>query len=307
MLLSMGMMKNSLGETNNSRSGYGRRLSWISASTLDINEPLLVLSQENDLMSEKFKLLLKPPQFDRDDLLYGVHTFLSSLAEYIPSVKLDTTYTVFKSVRHLLRSPDCVRLYGLLIHFAYWNVIHPAARSAIQRVKLQNLATRTFDDVDAMYDQANRLELPEALQYFEELKIPKDELATNKNYQQKFKLMRQSSQASLQQIDHLFQKELSKHIDVNDPHDQELYGDYLSVHNYGEENEGNELTLAHLNTTAEAISSCGGSITSEASLTGTEREQLFIQLETCIVTLFRKVMHCVVCLLITYADNDLLD
>ena len=36
----------------------------------------------------------------------------------------------------MLFTPSCVRLYGLLTHFCYWNIIHPAARSTMKDVIL---------------------------------------------------------------------------------------------------------------------------------------------------------------------------
>jgi TRAP-type C4-dicarboxylate transport system substrate-binding protein len=68
-----------------------------------------------------------------------VHTFLSSLADYIPGVKMDKTFKVFSAIRTLLKTNSCVRLYGLLIHYVYWNILHPAARKAVEEVLLEIL------------------------------------------------------------------------------------------------------------------------------------------------------------------------
>lgn len=127
---------------------HSRRLSWMSAPTLDLSEPLHNLINLNEVIGEKFKVLLKPPKFDRDDILFSIHTFMSSIIDYIPSVKLDKTYQIFKDIRTLLKSPECIRLYGLLIHYCYWNIIHPAARNAIKDVKLTNKKRTSFMDVD---------------------------------------------------------------------------------------------------------------------------------------------------------------
>jgi hypothetical protein len=121
-----------------SKQTHSRRLSWMSAATFDLTEPLMNLVNTDAVIGEKFKLLLKPPKFDRDDILFSIHTFMSSIVDYIPSVKLDKTYQIFKDIRNLLKSTECTRLYGLLIHFCYWNIIHPAARNAIKDVKQSN-------------------------------------------------------------------------------------------------------------------------------------------------------------------------
>jgi hypothetical protein len=62
---------------------------------------------------------------------------------------------------------DCIRLYGLLIHFCYWNIIHPAARSAIDEVRNTHQRTGSFCDLD-YYDQFhdNRVDLlPELMSH----------------------------------------------------------------------------------------------------------------------------------------------
>ena len=62
--------------------------------------------------------------------------FVSSLGDYVPVIKTDKKGQLFKSVRRMLSTASCVRLYGLLTHFCYWNIIHPAARSAMKDVIL---------------------------------------------------------------------------------------------------------------------------------------------------------------------------
>jgi hypothetical protein len=143
--------KSQLKQQSNGRPPtHSRRLSWMSAATFDLSQPLINLVNIDELIGEKFKLLLKPPKFDRDDLLFSIHTFMSSIVDYIPSVKLDKTYQIFKDIRNLLKSVECIRLYGLLVHYAYWNIIHPASRNAINDVKNSEILKRknSFADVD---------------------------------------------------------------------------------------------------------------------------------------------------------------
>ena len=61
-----------------------------------------------------------------------MQVFVACLGDYVPVIKIDKKGNLFKFVRQLLSSPSCMRLYGLLTHFCYWNIVHPAARAAIK-------------------------------------------------------------------------------------------------------------------------------------------------------------------------------
>lgn len=138
----------------NAKSSYtnlvGRRLSWTTVNTLDLLEPLMNVLQGNRRIAESFKVLMKPPDFDLEDIQRSLYTFITSLPDYVPRVKHDKTFQLFKSIRKLLKSKECVQLYGLLIHFCYWNIIHPTARHTIQSLRERGLSkpTGVFDDLD---------------------------------------------------------------------------------------------------------------------------------------------------------------
>jgi hypothetical protein len=128
----------------------GRKLSWTTVNTLDLVEPLTGVLSMNKRIAESFKSLLKPPQFGAVDIQNALFSFITSLPDYIPAVKHDKTFELFKSVRRLLKSAQCVQLYGLLIHFSYWNVIHPTVRHTIQTLRNAQPSGEdvTFRDVD---------------------------------------------------------------------------------------------------------------------------------------------------------------
>eukprot|EP01032_Pedospumella_encystans_P020331 gene20331-23095_t len=128
----------------------GRRMSWATVNTLDLLEPLVSVLQVNQRIAETFKVLMRPPDFDGEDIAEALHAFIMTLPDYIPRVKQDKTFKLFKSVRKLLKSKACVQLYGLLVHFCYWNIIHPTARHTIQSLRdRQPVAdTTAFQDLD---------------------------------------------------------------------------------------------------------------------------------------------------------------
>jgi hypothetical protein len=128
----------------------GRKMSWTTVNTLDLVEPLMGVLQTNQHIAEHFKVLMRPPEFEQVDIQNALFTFITSLPDYIPRVRHDKTFELFKSVRKLLKSKQCNQLYGLLIHFVYWNIIHPTARHTIQTLRdMQNAnEALAFRDVD---------------------------------------------------------------------------------------------------------------------------------------------------------------
>jgi len=140
--------------TRGAKSSYtnkvGRRLSWTTVNTLDLLEPLVNVLQVNQRVAESFKLLLRPPDFGNEDIGESLHMFITTLADYIPRVRQDRTFKLFKSVRKLLKSKACMQLYGLLVHFCYWNIIHPTARHTVQTLRERQPVPEAtvFQDVD---------------------------------------------------------------------------------------------------------------------------------------------------------------
>ncbi|RYH20456.1 hypothetical protein EON65_23375, partial [archaeon] len=231
----------------------GRRLSWSSVSTCNVCEPLCYIAQEDKMTAEKFRILMKPPEFDRDDLLCSVHNFISGLADYVPSIRNDKTFTVFKSIRSFLTSNDSSRLFGLLIHFTYWNVIHPTARSTMRAIKeLTDL--QLFITVDLQSNEVDkRIQLPPALV----------EIAMKEH--------RQASPKTFDQIDQMFHEQYEESQDQNKLDSAALASPYKTLDNASV----GQMSL--------------GSLDSETSLTAMEKEQLYIQLESCIIALFKKM------------------
>lgn len=353
---------------------HSRRLSWMSTNTFDLSQPLLNILDINEIIGEKFKILLKPPKFDRDDLLFSIHTFMSSIIDFIPAVKLDKTYSIFKEIRMLLKSSECLRLYGLLIHFCYWNIIHPAARNAIKEVKKDNKRKNSFIDIELTDGSQfliqlaqNRVGLlPEILEDEGEHHLNYDEENISpKHRHYSFNIVNQMNQGipiqsalhnhnasrnsvmsavtfassgdsysvgggggakTIEQLDDLFNRQLenigeegeddlslasSKMTSSTGAGDPVILAeqttnipfsavtrDRLGIETNMERGDSvlqsqnqsqNGSVLPWLNG-GDGNGSVGGvSLSSETSLTFHEREQLFIQLETCITTLFKKV------------------
>jgi hypothetical protein len=108
----------------------GRRLSWATVNTLEnVTASLIDSIGVKDIKSKSFRKLLRPLAFS-DELVYNaLFTFCGSIVDYVPRVQQDRRY--YDLICVILSSKVCVRLYGLLAHFCFWNVIHPCARNAL--------------------------------------------------------------------------------------------------------------------------------------------------------------------------------
>jgi vacuolar-type H+-ATPase subunit H len=387
----------------------GRRLSWMTVSTGNLSDHLFTITKEDPYVANKFKLLLKPPDFDRDDLLCSAHSFLSFLVEYIPSVKLDPTLEVLKAIRSLVKSPACIRLFGLLIHYQYWNVIYPSVKHAIHQVKeeyeeerhtiqqqefmklqreqiekesysgmktVKHLQSQSLPEVppdennvfvdiefNMIEDIENRMKLPQAIFELDQrengvepdidvnnlagstslikgikkphqgLGLAESECDSSMNSECSQDLSedqkclsspmmvmsssiakrslpsgtvtgpsspsatlrsKATSAKSINEIDHLFNKEVQELENARNDHH-----DVLSVHSMGQDEELSEAEesaqqavdefFANSSFQNEGFSQSQQSNVTEASLSANEKEQLYIQLEMCIVGLFEKV------------------
>lgn len=269
---------------------FGRRLSWTSVSTGDLSIPLKKILYQDEHIARQIKLLLNPPEFDKDDILCSVHTFLSSLAEYIPSVKTDKTFQIFRTIRELLISPLSIRLFGLLVHYHYWNIIHPTIRRSLIQLKSHNPA-HTNNKVNTIIEEldqcstknySQRFALPKALQY-------------SKREQDKMMKSLPKCAKTLEEIEYIFETNINK-LDLDLTNEEEIsiatsISPPSSPFKKDDDNfqSGLNSPIQNMRTDLSIQASTHGTLSSEASLSAYEKEQLYIQLETCIVSLFQKV------------------
>lgn len=249
-----------------SAEGSSRRLSWFSASTGDIFEPLSAIVNIDSHTVEKFKVLLKPPEFDNDDVLCAVHSFMKGLADYIPSIRHDKSFQTIKATRKLLREPDCVRLYGLLVHFCYWNIIHPVVKKVIHDLRSSKPQFHLFEGIAVTIDAADRTKLPKALL---DLVAVQKRMKMGKTFSEIDSMFRLSAKQTAGE-----QNELDEHV-----------AEFLNT-NYGPHYDIPDL-LSDAGMSMEGHSV--DSLSSAVSLSLQEKENLYVQLETCLTTIYKKV------------------
>jgi hypothetical protein len=264
-----------------------RRQSWMSTSTGDIIDSMKQILDIDHRVVEKFKIMLKPPEFDNDDILCAIQIFMRSITDYIPSIKQDKTFTVSKSIRSMLDHPETVRFFGLMIHYCYWNIIHPLTRNIMNTIKQQTIQqqqqqqVRLFQDIDMLKEWQNRQILPKALT--EKYEIPNNHRKTSNTTTN----TTIGSNKSREDVDHLFNHQLKSHTTI-DPEKDAMVDQIMfqkqpfTTHNRMPVEQFTE-ELDHQWSL--------DSLSTNASLSLQEKENLYLQLETSMLVLFRKVQY----------------
>ena len=116
----------------------GRRTSWSTVNTLELLLPFIEKIGFLEVTSKDFKKMMEPLNIVDGDVVKFAMSFSDNLVEFVPLIKEDKTGRVYEKLKMFLSSPSCVRLYCLLCHFCYWNIIHPSARKALIEAKNAN-------------------------------------------------------------------------------------------------------------------------------------------------------------------------
>jgi hypothetical protein len=94
----------------------------------------------------------------------SIQSYMENVELFIPTLRHDSTYNeILYLIENIIKYSDCKRLYGLLCHYVYWNIIHPFARRTLLllREKLNdddtkkiitdsNIILEEMDDIESM-------------------------------------------------------------------------------------------------------------------------------------------------------------
>ena len=132
----------------------GRRVSWCTVHTLKIYDTLIDKLGVDEILSAPFKLMMKPLNFDVDKLLKVLSIYSASIVDYTPSVRKDPTGKLFDKIKNIIAMPSSIKLYGILAHYCYWNVIHPCVRRTLllasnNGYKVNETSPKKDDDMSA--------------------------------------------------------------------------------------------------------------------------------------------------------------
>lgn len=131
--------KATVGQVPKTETPTGRKISWSTVHTLDMNNPMLdrgvtePLLQPAEILHSSFKKLLVPPSYRQTDLDGSIYLFSTNLAQYAPRVKDDKSGDTFNEVKRVISCDLAHRLYRKLLEYSYWNVLHPWANDLYSR------------------------------------------------------------------------------------------------------------------------------------------------------------------------------
>lgn len=90
-----------------------------------------------EIESPPFRQMIKPLAVNDGRVKMAVKSFCASLADFVPRIFEDNTGRVNVSIQKFLSCLMCRRLFGLLCHYVFWNIVHPFVRQALVAAKAQ--------------------------------------------------------------------------------------------------------------------------------------------------------------------------
>lgn len=115
----------------------GRRLSWCTVNTLADTKPAVLIEAlgKEEIASSNFLQMMDPLKFTEQQILNPISKFTVRLTEFLPRLIKEKSDRMHRSMMRVLTSNATIKLYGLMCHFCYWNIIHPCVRKAILLLK----------------------------------------------------------------------------------------------------------------------------------------------------------------------------
>ena len=106
---------------------------------VEITYPFITKIPFLEIKSSNFQQLIKPLAVSDSRLKMSIKSFCSSLSDFVPRIFDDSTGKMNVVIQKFLGCLLCRRLFGLLCHYAFWNIVHPFARHTLLNAKNQHL------------------------------------------------------------------------------------------------------------------------------------------------------------------------
>ena len=84
-----------------------------------------------------FRKMIKPLAVSDVRLKMAVKSFSMALSNFVPQIFDDPTGQLNMTIQKFIAAPVCRRLYGLLCHHVFWNIVHPFAHKVILACRKQ--------------------------------------------------------------------------------------------------------------------------------------------------------------------------
>eukprot|EP01041_Mallomonas_annulata_P002727 gene2727-5373_t len=130
-----------------------RRISRKPVNTLNILDSKLHLDDLHELVKPNFKKLLHPLHITDDNISAHIANFTINIMDHIPHINDNKYENILQPIKDFLLRHECIRFYGLLAHFSYWNILHPFSRRILNSIKILDLntslsASNNYDNID---------------------------------------------------------------------------------------------------------------------------------------------------------------
>jgi hypothetical protein len=90
-----------------------------------------------EVKTTNFQQLVKPLAVSDGRLKMAIKSFCSSLSDYVPRIFDDPSGRMNVVIQKFLGCLLCRRLFGLLCHYVFWNIVHPFARQTLLTARTQ--------------------------------------------------------------------------------------------------------------------------------------------------------------------------
>jgi hypothetical protein len=115
----------------NTSSSRARRKTENHIIYIDITSPYETKLPLVEVKTTNFQQLIKPLAVSDGRLKMAIKSFCSSLSDYVPRIFDDTSGKMNVVIQKFLGCLLCRRLFGLLCHYVFWNIVHPFARQTL--------------------------------------------------------------------------------------------------------------------------------------------------------------------------------
>lgn len=245
-----------------------------------------------------FKKMLKPLAVSDVRLKMAVKSFSMTLSNFIPQIFDDPTGQLNVAIQSFIATPICRRLYGLICHHVFWNLVHPFAHKVMlacrKQFPMMMYAQASVQSSMGLGSKASihrsraegMLSLTSPTFHYDE-----DNDEVTKETKEEIRTFDSSTSdgGSLDEHEHdgtngarmarLVSRESYDEYDPDQDHNHDL-----ALH---------EMNSVGLDSSAQYSNSMGQpSMASHSSLSCEEKELLYVQLEDCITQMHNVVSRC---------------
>lgn len=275
-----------------------RRLSWCTVNTLDILDPIMDHIGVQEARTKHFRNLLLPLGSLDDNILNAVRSFNHSLDGFLLQTDVINVGALYRTIKIMLMSTPCCKLFDAMCRFCYWNIIHPSARKVLVAAKqmdpcsfpdnIPTTAAAKLESIAYMFNEKNAKKRKEE----EESKKAKEKEAGDDN--------EEGANDSGAGTPAVVDDELKEDEGAGGVVAGAGAGEETEVPQVTDGQQGLEQSVSEVDLNGDAAGLDPGAVNqsfisstaTDTSLDIKEREIIFLQLEQCVHNIHRELDRC---------------